>query len=816
MSTMQSTRPRIGLLSLPTEVLDYIIQLLSSNLLTPASSASSHDALFTHDKDPHAIARDRRRRAALSHACRSCKKLASVATRHLYRSVTIARREHSLTSGDNHAFHFSADSAVLLLRTLVEGGDRLRGLVGDIRSFLILKQAHTYRQAFWPVHDPTIVASSWRQLAHAIRTSAIDSVAGDILRYCGLVTAGSPNRHGVATVSTDAVRSLPERIIAAILLLCYNVRFATLACPPWDTQVPTIHARYTVLNQLVRGVVDAQETGLTLLRDTWTTQPLRHLQVVTFTGMQGLTRSRVNELYTHDGFARGYLARGDACTALARVPSVTEVSSHGTVGGWEHLLAPDSPPAYTRLPSPPPDGPEEDDVADRKCKPALYKSLRIGSASLNTALEALNAEGVHTHTNNSGIACTYRIQPHTIQELVLFQSTIHDAPISRNDAPLDIDLCNRALAGHARSLKALDMMTCWDLVSAPEPSAPDMMDPLLAQVQEQQQARTPGPPRPMRSLALLDRLEVLRIPLPLIATNLDLWRFYGMLGVDIIAAVTNSRNHCPPDEGMIGDDDDSRDLLSTRYETENEPQTSSSTGALTCDDVPFLRCLPRSLKVLRIADYYFLPHSPYWARQGEYGSGYGVPSFNSYKDADATASALAIGVGHTTCSRRNSSSSSPGDSDDDDDYGADSGGDGWTAATAAGPSTADSVSREASTTLPLSPSLSFASTAPGSSNQADENDPTREFTHKYLLPLALRRFAGVCRQTHPHLTSVVVDTMPMLRYMPLLSGNDRAVPIDWLVRGGTEIREMFAAEGVRFEAVYDPENAGKMEFGVGY
>ncbi|KAJ1322853.1 hypothetical protein MN608_11700 [Microdochium nivale] len=753
-STQNTMPPRVGLLSLPAEVLDFVIQHLSS---------SFDDALFTQEQDVHGIACDRRRRVALSNVCRSCKTLASIATTHLYRSVTLARREHSSHEDSSPGCRFDSDSAVLFLRTLIEagsgsGGDNiLRGLVRDVRSLLILRQAYTYQRGPWPVHDPEIIAGSWGRVAHTIRVSASDTLAVDVLRHCELLAAGE---HGSRLESADSLRCLPERVVAAVLLLCHSLRSVTLACPPWDTQIPGIHAQYRVLDHLIsRAVVgEDDDTGYSAPRAT---RPLRRLQAVTFTGMQGLARSRAAELYMHGGFAGGcYIARGDACPALARVASVCEVSSHGTLGGWEDLLAPAPSLQSTRLPSPPPD----EEGRGGKDTAMIYKRLHIGSASLNTALEALSAEDAH----EDGDTAVTRIRPHTIQELVLFQSAVHDRPmLSRDEVPLDLDTCDRALARHARSLRALDMMTCWDLVSAREPSA---------EQQQQQQVRAAGPPRPLCSLGLMDQLEVLRIALPLIATNRDLWWFYGMQERDIVAAAERS-----------------------------EERGSGGTGAPTREDVPFLRCIPRGLRVLRIGDYRsYVPHSPYLEQCGEYGSGNGVPTFDSYKDADAAA-ALAAGTGGSS----NPENCGNNNDDEDDDYGADRGADGWTAAVA---SPEASPTQPSTTTLPLS----LSSTA--TTGHGVDGIPTRELTHKYLLPLALRRLAGVCGRTHPYLRSIIVDTEPLLRYhAPALAradGRSRA-PIDWLVRGGGEIRDMFATSGVGFEALCDVESAGRMEFGAG-
>ncbi|KAH7024929.1 uncharacterized protein B0I36DRAFT_165039, partial [Microdochium trichocladiopsis] len=867
---LHSVTQPTSILSLPPEVLDHVVQLLAQDPVT-RSSISADDDVFTRDKDPHGINRDRRRRAILSSLCRSCKTLASITAPHLYRSVTLSRSQHFFASptSDVPQQRFEADSLVLFLRTLIEGDDMLRGSVGNINSYFILRQAHAYRQSFWPVHDPSIIAKSWERLAPGIRIPNNDAIAVQILRYCGLVqhdqvnTSEEQTQHDASTPrlsgSPDSVRCLPERLLAAVLLLCHSVRSITLACPPWDTQIPSIHARYRVLDQLIIDAVAMKRhessiiSSLSPLTSSLLRPPLSRLQAVTFTSMHGLDRSSPHELYKHDGFCRGYLARGDACPALARVPGVSQVSSDGTLGGWELWLGPESRKAYSRGPSPPrghgeeegEEGDEQGFVAMRDTtedKTAKYTRLCIGSASLNTALEGF----LGLPEDNMGDHRGSRVKPDTIQELVLFQSTIHDAPLSRagDGAPLDLDTCDAVLSRHRRSLKALDMMTCWDVAASDESLEMDAP-------QHQQQHEQPRLPRPLRNLGLFDNLEVLRIALPLIATNRDLWRFYGMLPRDIIAASRrsdeshNSKTSTLEPYGMHG-------TLHQRGD-HRQPQQSDAT-ALARTDIPFLRCLPRSLRALRIADYYCIPHSPYWQRRGEYGSGDGVPTFDSYKDADAAAAAAAAasggGYGGGSSGSRSSRGSSArssfslhgngenqqnetrhepeeedSDDGDGDDYGANGtgSGDGWTYVNITGPppvpQTTSTTPVGPDTSLPPSPPLSFSSIMSHGdgvgANDHNYEDPMREYTHKYLLPLALRRFAGVCSETHPRLASVVVDTMPMMRYQCLPAPQGASLPLDWLVRGGEEIRESFGRAGVRFDAVFEPGEVGRMEFGAG-
>lgn len=854
----QCLQQRTGLLSLPTEVLDHIIHLLSQDLSPP--SPISVNAAFSLTKDPHGINRDRRKRSTLSRLCQTCKSLAAITTPHLYSSITLARHQRFCSvspDGDAGTIQrFEADSLVLVLRILVEGGDRLRGCVRDVRSFLILRQAHAYRQAFWPIHDPSIIAQSWQRLASTIKVPHEDKLVTRVLGSCGLLQddeeshAENYGEHARQApkrviISPDSILCLPERILAAILLLCHSVRSITLVCPPWDTQIPSIHARYRVLDQIIDDAVHGSDTSATNFSTTTQVltppgslprQPLSRLEAVTFTNMHGLGRSPPHELYAHDGFCRGYLARGDSCPALARVPSVTEVSSHGALGGWDEWLARGTEAGpeqghISRPASPLPvrsdsshfQGQETPDISLAKgssqSRTMNYKRLHIGSAALNPALTAM-LPPQHDTGNGS------RVPPDTIEQLVLFQSTIHDAPLRRSGdtaSALDITLCDNVLARHARSLRMLDMMTCWDL-EVSNPSAE-------SQAVEGLQADS-GLPRPLRSLAFLENLQTLRISLPLLATNRDLWRFYGMLPQDIIST---SRRSCQiaadTFASVKGPHHHPHDQQQQQQQQVNHDnyQPSSST-ALTRADIPFLRCLPRSLRHLCIADYYFIPNSPYWRRRGKYGSGDGIPSFESYKDADAAAAIREASGGRSwsgSSGRGSSSSAASTDesscsSDDDDDYGADGigGADGWTYANTAPspPSLSSNVTartNSASSTSPF-PSPPLSTPSHSSTDSDDDEGSMREYTHKYLLPLALRRLAGVCSHTHPHLESVVVDTMPMLRYqcMPAVSEGHGygGVPIDWLVRGGGEIRDMFAREGVAFEGVFDVEGAGKMGF----
>lgn len=805
-SSPQCSTPVVGILSLPNEVLDQIVDDLSQD-----DPTSSHEPAFDQLADPsaisnlytdrHGIFRDKQRRHDLASVCRSCKRLAALATPRLYSRVWLSRSTAGVLSLDpaideasfNSIGYSSADDQVLsadtpplLLRTLIEGANDprpFREMVTEINVFLLLRQQCLYLQEGVTVNDPRAITAGWLRIAPTIRLLPAESYEARVLDYVGLSSSLSPESQSTQdTMTTD----IPERIIAAILLLCTRTQSTTLLCPPWHwTSAPACSPAfsepgYTVLDDLLRGVLGL---GQPMQHSLTHSLPFQHLENVTFTGMGGLeSLGRIDTedlLFGNDPCPGSYIARGDSCPALAYAPGLRKVTTHGTRGGWYEMMNEKIPDDAhdTGRPQRTNQGQEDrrQQRADKDTK--LLTSVHISSltpdhdlipffrlgafddlarlAGLNDTMEDMTIEQtvpcppLPPSSKPSSPLCG---SSSTAQETG--EGELRRAPPITSSNVLSPGILDSGLSRHALSLRKLDLSGCWHLVDSVAG-----MD-------------SSGGPRPLRVLGLLTGLEELIISLPLLATNAELWRFY-LLGVDDIGWTARVAESMARFTDVVGEV-----LASEEVRTNRRAEILEMAGYVASEasqqdgweyELPFLRNIPASVKHLRITDRVELPRCAYWAREGEYGSGHGIPDFEQLHDQDSDVTGDAKSVGQLQ-----------GDS-----------------------------------TLTRLEDFAIAQhhqfLASGSAEQVGQQsglvtaDPTPrvEFAHKYLLPLCLKRLAEVCWLTHPDLESVTVCAdRQLLSRRKVYDEGERVHRPDEMLYGAEELEALFVDRGLTFDVVY--------------
>ncbi|KAH7014497.1 uncharacterized protein B0I36DRAFT_369450 [Microdochium trichocladiopsis] len=769
----------------------------------------------------------------------------------------ILHSDTSLVYDETSHHVVSVDTPALLLRTLLEdGGGRLRRQISSIKCYVLLWQQFLYGQdngrgngSGGTIIDPEGIMASWNRIAPTIKHPPPESLAARILKHVGLSTSTSTSTSG-RSMNQEPVRyGIPERVVAAILILCTNLQHLQMICPPWHSSasVPgmTEPMRYVVLDSLLREawkgdsrlrLVERNHAGEE--NDEDTASPLQKLHSVTFTGMAGLRACSANyeeeELcYSDDPCPGSYVARGDVCPALTYAPGVVEIATHGTKGGWYDFMQQDGNP-HDRSSSGGSSSAELETAAttpattmtttatittpDRATSAGLTR-VHVSSPSLDHELLALfrlgafddlpRLQGRDDTMRDIAIAQPLPWMPQESFPSSLSESfsssssselepeleptsmTISTAPTLTSSAttttttaqPLSLSILDRGLSQHAQSLRRLDLGRCWNLGGGGCSA------------------------RPLRVLPLLTGLEELSIALPLVATNRELWRFYLLMAgaggddydasspaaaaaVEGMARLTAAVHEVLGGSTPDGERTEMRAAVLDRAGFtggtggggggtggENGPAGQGAAGWEW--DLPFLRSIPASIKRLCITDSVDVPESAYLARHGEYGSGNGIPDF--------TQQLVAV---------------------------PDNGGGGGDGDGAGGAETDENVP----CIMPRRTLARLEKIAAAEQEHLgdflrppDEHarlaielgppSPGCELAHKALLPLALRRFADVCRVTHPRLESmsVCVDR-PLLEYKgdaPDPAGQ-KEYQAGHLVYGAEELAGLFAEAGIAF------------------
>ncbi|ROT41180.1 hypothetical protein SODALDRAFT_376879 [Sodiomyces alkalinus F11] len=314
-----------GLLRLPPEILLQILERRLHSFSLPGSLEGATDKAW---KDPNRMRRHKHKTQLLWSLCLSSRKLSSIATPFLYRSIILRRGSPLRRARDPNPRPFlSADSLVLLLRTLLES-PRLRVAVRELDCYLFLKEFpphcslefHAEGEPKRQVDDWLAVADSWARLSDSISMPGSEHDRR-ILGHVGMPWPGLPTRFPHLSFP-----NLAERLFAAVLFLCANLRSVTLRCLPYWPDFPPAEIRYDTLSKLLESSLEDP-----ILRNT----TLQNLDVVRFASQEGIKAAGLDR--TGSGSTDCFFTRVDTCPGLVQIPSVMEIGSHITNGGWKEV-----------------------------------------------------------------------------------------------------------------------------------------------------------------------------------------------------------------------------------------------------------------------------------------------------------------------------------------------------------------------------------------------------------------------------------------------------------------------------------------------